>query len=1089
MTRTNKQRAIVPCTRKRMAAKNHRGNSLSNSTSPPTPLPSPPTSPTPEEKGPVTRSRAKKNVQNSQTTHTQLTKQPLLKELKLELEDALTRSEKHALFFAPIPESEEEKLKCVTFSELSSVPKRFFSSFVPINNFLGPFNSTSALFNCLGDGSTLNIAKCTHPLCKLDFEPRDFACSSVTNRIYKCIVPPGNTGVINCCATNVIYLLTCDKCRLQYVGETVLSVKGRFHVHKQGFDNPEKYGCCKYLTEHFTSGHCKDSTYKVQILEKLDGNGRTEVNGRLIPDKSVTYLRKKKETQWMLKLRTVYPYGLNDRVGDDWATQRNKKLVGKQFTKLSRTFPRRSKGNGKNSPKLEPGTFLNIIDHLLQTSLPDVMNYIRITVASLKKTILKKITGLIKDTVFGNKNQEFVQWYMAIIDAIESKLLIPTVEQTKKRPDSVLNVKFHNKAVELINVPNILHSPLLSSSFPNELVNNEYVVPTVVYNLEDSIHSKVFNYNKFVSKLDLNEFLRDETILPCNCANSPFIDNHHGHIITGDLKIVTDSKLRNLLSKGPNHREPVTLNFDKAKEEILSGVNLLTFKWADKYKVHNNTFDAWKLQIDELITKRITDLKRTHIPRKVIPTLELSSPKQCLDNLKRQYVITPIDKATGNIAFMCKRFYANILVNELGLSRNGNLGEDGTYVSAQDSKENVLNRHKAELKSKFGIDIDDDNLSLPNMYWIPKKHKTPSKARFIVGASHCSVKPLAKALTSVFKLFYRQIEKYNKIDHFFTGVKTFWVIQDKKPVVNTIRNLNKRKNAKSIMTYDFSTLYTKIPHDKLKEVLHELTDFCFKGCTRNKILVNEYGATWLNTKTSESKNGLKFTIANVKEAITYLLDNCYFNVGDQIFKQRIGIPMGSDPAPFFANLFLYYYESRFIKELKKTDLPRARRFGNMSRFIDDLSAINDNGEFDRCHAEIYPPELELKKENDGSKNASFLDLDITIKNDKTFSLKLYDKRDTFPFDIVRLPHISNNMPSRIFYATLGGELLRTARCTSDCENFINSSQSLIKRMRKQGAKVPQIKRTINRTFLNHPADFEPLCSVFDFKKALGDTLS
>ena len=116
-------------------------------------------------------------------------------------------------------------------------------------------------------------------------------------------------------------------------------------------------------------------------------------------------------------------------------------------------------------------------------------------------------------------------------------------------------------------------------------------------------------------------------------------------------------------------------------------------------------------------------------------------------------------------------------------------------------------------------------------------------------------------------------------------------------------------------------------------------------------------------------------------------------------------------------------------------------------------------------------------------------MDITIKNDKTFSLKLYDERDTFPFDIVRLPHISNNMPSRIFYATLGGELLRTARCTSDCENFINSSQSLIKRMRKQGAKVPQIKRTINRTFLNHPADFEPLCSVFDFKKALGDTLS
>ena len=539
------------------------------------------------------------------------------------------------------------------------------------------------------------------------------------------------------------------------------------------------------------------------------------------------------------------------------------------------------------------------------------------------------------------------------------------------------------------------------------------------------------------------------------------------------------------MSKGPSHREPVTLNFDKAKEEILSGIKLLVTKWANKYKVHINTFDGWKLQLDELITNKITALRKTHIPRKVVP-LELSGPKKCLNQLHRQYVITPIDKATGNMAFICKRFYAKILVEELGLGRNDSLDEDGTYVSIQDSKEDILNKHQAELKSKFGIDIGIDNLSLPNMYWIPKKHKIPSKTRFIVAASLCSLKPLATALTSVFKLFYRQIENFNKIDHFFSGVKTFWVIQDKKPVVKTIRNLNKRKHAKSIMTFDFSTLYTKIPHDKLKEVLHELTDFCFKGCRTSKILVNEYGATWKHAKNSK---GIKFSIDNVKEAISYLLDNCHFNVGDNIFKQRIGIPMGSDPAPFFANLFLYYYEHRFIKELKKTDLSRARKFGNLSRYIDDLSAINDDGEFEKCAAEIYPPELELKKENDGSKNASFLDLDITIKDDKTFSLALYDKRDAFPFDIVRLPHISNNMPSRIFYATLGGELLRIARCTTECENFVKSSQSLIKRMRKQGAQIPHIKRTINKTFLSHPDDFEPLCSVFYFKQALGDSLS
>ena len=36
--------------------------------------------------------------------------------------------------------------------------------------------------------------------------------------------------------------------------------------------------------------------------------------------------------------------------------------------------------------------------------------------------------------------------------------------------------------------------------------------------------------------------------------------------------------------------------------------------------------------------------------------------------------------------------------------------------------------------------------------------------------------------------------------------------------------------------------------------------------------------------------------------------------------------MGSDPAPFFANLLLYYYKSRWMNELKKKDLIRAMQY-------------------------------------------------------------------------------------------------------------------------------------------------------------------
>ena len=73
--------------------------------------------------------------------------------------------------------------------------------------------------------------------------------------------------------------------------------------------------------------------------------------------------------------------------------------------------------------------------------------------------------------------------------------------------------------------------------------------------------------------------------------------------------------------------------------------------------------------------------------------------------------------------------------------------------------------------------------------------------------------------------------------------------------------------------------------------------------------------------------------------------------------------MGSDPASFFANLFLYFYESRWLKSIKDTNYRVKRTFGNIFRFTDDLIAVNDGNEFENHYNEIYPSKLILKKEN------------------------------------------------------------------------------------------------------------------------------
>ena len=538
------------------------------------------------------------------------------------------------------------------------------------------------------------------------------------------------------------------------------------------------------------------------------------------------------------------------------------------------------------------------------------------------------------------------------------------------------------------------------------------------------------------------------------------------------MRIINNSKLRKLFSKGPKYREPVHINWEDVKGRVVEGLRSCVKQWCDNNYVQSIILNDWLNAVFKLVDDQVHFLKSRIKSHKVNPLLKRRDVISSLKQLKDRFVICPIDKATGNIALVCKRFYALVLANELGLVYNVDNTVGRTYEVINGNSTEVIDQHISDLKGIFNISFDEVNKCLPNMYWLPKMHKTPSKARFIVAAPICSIKQLSKAVTTAFKIFFKLIEKYNKISSFFSGVNTFWVIQNNSPVINSVNQLNKRSAAKSITTFDFSTLYTKIPHDKLIFVLNSLVDFCFKSNDCKYLVITRYGAKWSN---NISKNDIWFDGTKMKVAVAYLLDNCFFMTGKILFRQIIGIPMGSDPAPFFANLFLYFYESKWLKDMKKVDLTKARRFGNTFRFIDDLTAINDGGEFERCFPNIYPPELELKKENVGNRDATFLDLDLTI-TDRKFNIKLFDKRDNFPFNIVRMPFILSNMPSTIFYSSIGAEILRIARASYNMQDFITTSRTLLNRMVSQGAKHHRLVRVLKKIYGRHISTFSHIAS-------------
>ena len=378
--------------------------------------------------------------------------------------------------------------------------------------------------------------------------------------------------------------------------------------------------------------------------------------------------------------------------------------------------------------------------------------------------------------------------------------------------------------------------------------------------------------------------------LPCNCTTSPFTDPNHGHIVSGDIRIVQNNKLRKLLCKGPKYKEPVSINLSNCKTEIKNSLTKFSSDWCNKKGVPVKCFTHWISIVMEKVNNKIKKLKSKIKFSKVKQVLRDPEVISYLNVLQEQYIMCPIDKAANNIAFICKKYYVQVLLKELGLLN----ATSSTYQQGNDTLHNILRQQNNTPDPVFGLKNNDKKFyCLPCIYWLPKMDKIPSGARLTV----------------------------------------------------------------------------------------------------------------------------------------------------------TGIAMGSDPAPFFANLFLAHKEADWVKAQRKLGKTNVRKINSPFRFIDDLLSLNDSSGFEKHYKDIYPIELELKKESNNNSYASFLDFYIYIENGE-FHTRLFNKRDEFGFNIVRMPFYCSNVLSKMFYGSIGAEFFRISRATSKIEDLSCNRKQLLSRMLK-----------------------------------------
>ena len=129
--------------------------------------------------------------------------------------------------------------------------------------------------------------------------------------------------------------------------------------------------------------------------------------------------------------------------------------------------------------------------------------------------------------------------------------------------------------------------------------------------------------------------------------------------------------------------------------------------------------------------------------------------------------------------------------------------------------------------TSVGLEMSEEDQNLPYLYWTPKLHKSPYKHRFIAGSSKCMTKDLSCLLTKVLSTIKDGLVRYCNTKTSRNGVNNMWILKNSTSLLSSLDHLDVR-TATSVQTFDFSTLYTSIPHDLLKSRISNLVHNAFR---------------------------------------------------------------------------------------------------------------------------------------------------------------------------------------------------------------------------------------------------------------------
>ena len=884
------------------------------------------------------------------------------------------------------------------------------------------------------------ITSCSGSSCKfcyrgsLDASTEFKSCCS--NKVFN--IEFDVTCKTGCC----IYLITCKICYMKYVGKSKNSIRERFNGHR---------------------GHMVGGTESFIMFNHFMGINGHGINNMII--KPIELCAHKdladREKYWMAELNTVFPYGLNDRayfsgIKDAYSFITSNNSTKAIYSIFNKVESRRSNRSKKIKDNINPDNLLNtnfnqrlFIEEICNSTNHTNFcyfartNIMKLTKEEVKLVFLEAVQLLQHNGVYSCANHEYPIY--VIKDICLYRLKIHHLQI--KKQEKYIVVHFVNKLVENIKCDQIISRQDISSLFP--IKDKKLSCPKISYSYSKPIRNKILNYKETICDPNPEKFT-------CACLEYPsnYVDNHHKHIFTGDLGIIKNKELRTLMEKGLGYHDQQAPNKDKAHISFVSGIDTYIDKTSRQYSIPISKFTPWKTELLKIISDKL-EKSNSYKYNNVISNKNV---KKALEDVHKDFVIVQVDKASKNMVLVCKKFYMDILTNEIEYS--------ATFQQSAISEADLLN--VISDGQKLFHKVINVKRKIPLLYWTAKMHKTPVSSRFITAGNDTILSELSsnvsKCLSKLMKTAYNN-DKYHikEIDN------TIYIIDNRSKVIKFLDKSNFSNEKKKCMsTWDFSNLYTNIPHNKLKENIKFFINKIFSCIDKEYITCSPKSKTAYYSK-SKSIHNASFGKDSLIKSIEFIIDNSYITFHGKIYRQIIGIPMGTNCAPYLANLFLHVFEYKYLSLLiTNGKIEMAKKLSNVFRYQDDCLAANDDGLFAQHFTNIYPPELKLNNTNTSINKSNFLDMTISIYRGN-FTYRSYDKRDGFKFQICNYPHLEGNIPTGPSYGVYTSQLVRLAEINKNIAHYKSDIRNMTNKFVLQGFVLSRLKDTFMK-FCTHYID-------------------